>query len=416
MKIGYRLTRKYKDKPSTIFAYFRYNNKVIQKSTGLTVRASSWSDKKQRSKGYQANLKHLNNTLDALSTSLMSAYNRAHSNGEQINAKWLDDEINAHFGIVEDTDFSYMTNVIEVYIEQAPYKQSSKGTMGLSKGVVNNWKTFLKITLEFEKDYGKRVKFSEVDNLFANRFRDWLMTNKRYNQNYTNKHVSRLKTMCKEAVGLGVDVNSAWQGIKSMQNTMKTPINVLSFGELSILKETEMPNDRLQNVKDWILLGAYSGQRSKDLLALTEENYEFKDNRVYISLTQTKGNKPVVIGIDDDYIVSMLKNHPPYKISRQKLSRYMEEVLEIAGFDEKVDAYLNNPKTKRKELVNTFKFLAIKPHDLRRSFCTNYFHKGISVNAIMQLSGHSREATFFSYIGLPPDRKALADAFLNANK
>jgi integrase len=50
-------------------------------------------------------------------------------------------------------------------------------------------------------------------------------------------------------------------------------------------------------------------------------------------------------------------------------------------------------------------------HDLRRSFATNFFGK-IPTPVLMEMTGHSREATFMSYIGRDPNRDAVADQFM----
>ena len=48
---------------------------------------------------------------------------------------------------------------------------------------------------------------------------------------------------------------------------------------------------------------------------------------------------------------------------------------------------------------------------LRRSFATNFFGK-IPTPVLMQMTGHSKESTFMSYIGRDPNRDAYADAFM----
>jgi integrase len=53
----------------------------------------------------------------------------------------------------------------------------------------------------------------------------------------------------------------------------------------------------------------------------------------------------------------------------------------------------------------------ISSHDLRRSFATNYFGK-IETPILMQITGHSKETTFLSYIGQNANKDAYADAFM----
>ena len=75
-----------------------------------------------------------------------------------------------------------------------------------------------------------------------------------------------------------------------------------------------------------------------------------------------------------------------------------------------------NPKTKRKELVEKPKYELLASHDLRRSFSTHHYDKGVSVNLIMKIAGHTKESTFFEYIGKNPKKDFDAYNFLNAIK
>jgi len=75
-----------------------------------------------------------------------------------------------------------------------------------------------------------------------------------------------------------------------------------------------------------------------------------------------------------------------------------------------------NPKTKRKELVEKPKYELLASHDLRRSFSTHHYDKGVSVNLIMKIAGHTKESTFFEYIGKNPKKDFDAYNLLNAIK
>ena len=67
---------------------------------------------------------------------------------------------------------------------------------------------------------------------------------------------------------------------------------------------------------------------------------------------------------------------------------------------------------KRKKLGGLYpKCDLISSHDLRRSFATNYFGK-IATPILMQITGHSKETTFLSYIGQQLNKDAYADAFM----
>lgn len=84
----------------------------------------------------------------------------------------------------------------------------------------------------------------------------------------------------------------------------------------------------------------------------------------------------------------------------------------MAGINEEVKGYQYNPESKRKEIGLFPKYQVISSHDLRRSFATNFFGK-IETPILMNMTGHSRESTFLSYIGRNNNRDAYADIFMS---
>jgi integrase len=68
-------------------------------------------------------------------------------------------------------------------------------------------------------------------------------------------------------------------------------------------------------------------------------------------------------------------------------------------------------KTRRKEIINAPKYELITSHTMRRSFATNYFGK-IETPLLMNITGHSKESTFLTYIGTHQNKDALADLFM----
>ena len=70
----------------------------------------------------------------------------------------------------------------------------------------------------------------------------------------------------------------------------------------------------------------------------------------------------------------------------------------MAGIEGLVSGFKNNPKTRRKEIVNAPKYEFVTSHIMRRSFASNYYGK-IETPLLMNITGHSKESTFLTYIG-----------------
>ena len=89
----------------------------------------------------------------------------------------------------------------------------------------------------------------------------------------------------------------------------------------------------------------------------------------------------------------------------------LKHFARMAGIEELVSGFKNNPKTRRKEIVNAPKYEFVTSHIMRRSFASNYYGK-IETPLLMNITGHSKESTFLTYIGTHQNKDALADLFM----
>ena len=83
----------------------------------------------------------------------------------------------------------------------------------------------------------------------------------------------------------------------------------------------------------------------------------------------------------------------------------------MAGIDEWVSGFKNNPKTRRKEIVKAPKYEFVTSHIMRRSFASNYYGK-IETPLLMNITGNTKESTFLTYIGTHQNKDGLADLFM----
>ena len=83
----------------------------------------------------------------------------------------------------------------------------------------------------------------------------------------------------------------------------------------------------------------------------------------------------------------------------------------MAGIEEFMLGFKNNPKTRRKEIINTPKYEFVTSYFMRCSFAPNYYNK-IETPLLMNITGHSKESTFLTYIGTHQNKDALADLFM----
>jgi integrase len=168
----------------------------------------------------------------------------------------------------------------------------------------------------------------------------------------------------------------------------------------------------LENVRSWLIIGFWIGQRVSDLLTLTPHQLRPAPNGgLYVDIYQQKTGKKVTVGVIDPLVLNVLRHRFPKKLLPQRFNKYLKIVLQKAGINEMVTGFKFNSSPQRKELGIFPKYYVISSHDLRRSFATNFFGK-IPTPILMNMTGHAKESTFMVYINRDPNRDSYADAFM----
>ena len=310
-------------------------------------------------------------------------------------------------------DQGVLVTQISNYIKQTPLRRLKRsGSLGLSTNSIRNLKRFYDLIQEFESDFGQSIMLNTIDHMLVNAFKEWLLTKKEYSLNNAGLQLKLLKMICKEAERMSINVNPYTRHIESFtQKSKDRVLQTISFEEIKQIKALRDLPSTLENARKWILIGLYVGQRVSGLLALKPSQLRFIENGVYIDINQQKTDKYVTVGVVDKEVIQILKQRFPYSISAQLFNRQIKQICQKAGIYEMVSGYKLCSKTRRKKLGTHPKYSLISSHDLRRSFATNYFGK-IETPILMQITGHSKESTFLSYVGTQINKDTYADAFM----
>jgi len=415
---SYRIKSK-EDKQVSIYVSFRpQNSKSVFSRTGFTVHPSQWSNSKKRAKPISVELKNLNNKLSELEIFLADRLNEDINLGVEITNKWLKKQIDRFNNKVPTTDLSYLLNLMDDQIGNLHLKKAKDGSMGLKKNTVKGYKDFRRVLEDYETYIDSNVKINEFGKEEFDGFVKWLSEDKNYAKGEIGRKIKRLKGLLKYGAGKGLKLGMSLEAIdKEYSYKTKKYINVISEDEFfKILNLKGLP-PYLENVRRWLLIGLNIGQRISDLQKIIKQDIRYdSDGIALIDVVQVKGEEPVTIPVILNPLIDILKHKFPYPISDQKFNDYMKEVCKRAGIDQIVKGYKMNPTTMRKELVEAPKYELLASHDMRRSFATYHFDKGVSVNLIMKITGHKRESTFYEYIGRNPNKDHDAYNFLNAIK
>ena len=390
-------------KTETSNIYLRYSlgrGNLFKRKTGLIINYKDWNTEKGLPKTNRDDLKNLKSKLDKLSVFINDKFNESTSNGLEITSDWLQTQIDNYNQKFPVIDLDLLTNYIQKYIDDAPYKQNQKKQTGLSVGRVRNIKLFGNTIRRYETEQlkSKQILIREINLDFVEKFKLWLF-GKGYSVNYVGKNIANIKTICSDASKNGIETSNQINSVKSISET-KEPEDIIFLSELEQeeISKLELKREALINARKWLLLGCLIGQRGGDLLKINSSNIKEINGMKIIELKQDKTGKLVAIPLLPRAI-EILDSGLPYKISLENFNDYIKDICKEA---ELIKLYKGRKKKKGKNSATT---LGTYPmHEIvssrvcRRSFATNFYGK-IPTPVLMNITAHGSEKMFLVYIG-----------------
>lgn len=409
----------------------------IKKKTGFTINPKDWSITTGRPKQNNPENKITHSSLNKLEDFVFYNLNKDLAKGSLIDVYWLENQINNCFKRVIKTDNGLLVNHIQHIIDNAntrKVKNNGGFKIGLSPSTLKNYTLFKNIIFEYQTTIKKQIHFIDITKPFVDKFTNWLVNTKNYSTNYSGKQLEILKTVCIDAEKNEIDITTYSKTIQHFRESDNDRyIQTLSFDELEQIKNSDYTDQEqldkfkkenpeltnrlaittatLNNARKWILLGCEIGQRGGDLLNIVPENIRYNGKSIYIDIIQQKTNKSVTVGVFSPFVADMVLNDFPKQIPHQKLNDIIKVICKLAGIDGIVKGTKLNTKTNRKELGLYPKYELIASHCFRRSFATNYYKK-IPTPILINITGHSKESLFLTYINKREDKDANADLFM----
>ena len=302
---------------------------------------------------------------------------------------------------------------LEHFISNSATKRvQGYGTVGLAHNTVRTYKSLFRIVKVYEFEKSERLYLNSIDKYVAESFTRFLKIEKQYSDNYCGQMLKLLKIILRDAEKSGLEVHPYSNYIESFkQKSSDRILHVLKPLEIKALKELQCIPEVYQDSYKWLLIGLCIGQRVSDLLKLTLNDLRKAPTGLYIDIVQQKTKKAVTVGVADPLVIKLLENKFPKIVSQVVFNKQIKSLCKMAGIDGLVSGFKNNPKIRRKEVVSAPKYEFVTSHIMRRSFASNYYGK-IETPLLMNITGHSKESTFLTYIGTHQNKDALADLFM----
>ena len=217
--------------------------------------------------------------------------------------------------------------------------------------------------------------------------------------------MSCVKTICRDAKKYGIKLHPEIEDDGFRATKEKTYFVTLSEPEINQIFESDLSHTNyLENARDWLIIGVWTGARVSDLLNFNASNLK----NGFIEYTAQKTKQQIILPIhwQVESIIAKLGGRMPRQISSQKYNDYIKEVCRLSGIVEVCHGGKFNTDIKRKVTGHYPKYELISTHCARRSFATNHYGK-LPTPVIMAATGHKSERMLLSYIGKTPQDNAM---------
>ena len=286
----------------------------------------------------------------------------------------------------------------------------------ITKRYVEKIEAIKKIIIEYLKQQNKKVlRFEDINLQFGVDFENTVIDDVPFSKNYIERNIAFIKTIAYHAELNGITLNPQIKKLKVKGE--KTTFQILSFDELEAIENTNFEDEKLKNVKDWLIISAFSGQRVSDFMRfdksmITNIPDQNGNDRYFLDFVQEKTNHILHLPIHPK-IINILERRNfefPPKLCEQKYNALIKIVCKEAGIDEVCYGGISNGK--RKVFGEYKKYELISSHVGRRSFASNFYGK-IPTPLLMSATARATEKMFLKYIGKIDDQKsnALANYF-----
>lgn len=376
--------------------------------TKLFVEEKNWDPKNQKIRNVISvpDRDKLNSKLLELKNHIFNASNMDFSEGEILNRIWLEKCIAQFFKrpsgeLKKAPEFHkiYLTDFAEWWLKEKAPKFKVSADKYMDDATIGHYEISKNLIKKFEgKD---KVKFSSINDVLIDRFSEFL-TAEKYAEKTARRLIGRFKFFCGRAEAENIVINKSYENrvfVKKAEIEYKAPyFNEIELG--LIYSHDFSDNATLDNVRDNLIIGAWTGLRVSDFNnKLKIDNFHDDFIEIQTEKTKTFVSIPVHWMIAD--ILKKRNGNLPTKICDPKFNKHIKTIAKILKFDQMMMGGVStvDPKTKiKRKVVKLYpKHELVTSHICRRSFATNIYGT-VPNSTLMAICGWASEEQMLDYI------------------
>ena len=339
-------------------------------STPLRVDPKKWNSTLGKSIGKDRLSTELNHHIETIRMRIMQIHRELEFTGADFVAQ---DVIDGYLGRNRRKKVMLIKDIYQPHNDKCEQLEGRD----FAAGTVERYRTCLKHTVEFmQHTYNKSdIPIDEVNHKFITDYEDYFKIVRKCSHNTTTKYLKNFKKIIRIALANDYITKDPFANIKFTLN--KVEKDFISVDELKSIINKDFGTNRLAQIRDFFVFSCFTGLAFSDLQGLRREHVvNDNDGRPWIrkqrQKTKVMCNIPLLnVPLE---IIERYKDHP--------LCADTDRVLPI-GSNTKMNAYL-------KEIMDVCGISkAVSTHTARHSFATIMLSKGVSMENVAKMLGHT---------------------------
>lgn len=362
-----------KDGEHPIYCRLTVQRKIKEFATQIWVQNNKWNPSSSKISGTHEDARTANHTLNIIRNNLLNIRADLQAQGKLITSEIV---VNIHLGKEEKkyTLIQLLEYFNEQYVKKLVGKDYATGTYQRYKTSLDHVTRFIKHKFKVDDMF-----LNDVTYAFASDYEFYLKTNRNCAHNTSLKYIQNLKAVMNFAVRQQwLDHNPFERYRAKLQRVDK---EFLTEEELNNIADKKFDNIRIEEVKDAFVFCCYTGLAYSDVAKLSKQNIVIGikgGKQINIKRTKTDVTAKIPLLSKALAILEKYKNHEaclynnkllPVK-SNQKQNAYIKEIGDICGC---------------KKTLTT--------HTARHTFATLMLTKGVSMEAVRSMLGHTNLKT-----------------------
>lgn len=361
-------TKKRKDGTTPIYARLTVNGLRAEFSLQKSIDEDQWNKEKGCVKGYTADARKFNLSLDLVKNKLYGHKLEIEEDGKELTAVLLK---NAYLGIEENPK-----TILGVFKEHNEWFKSLIG-IDFAMGTWQRYEACLRHIERFIEYKYKRKDLSlkNVSPQFIRDLEHYLKTECKCCHNTTTKYLRNFKKIIRIALSNGWLKSDPFANVKFHFD--EVDMDFLTEDELNTVMNKQFDIERIQQVKDVYLFCCFTGLAFVDVKSLSNSDIHDIEGKLWIKKRRQKTKNWCNIPILEPaiQIMNKYKNHPVCQksdrilpvLTNQKMNAYLKEIADLCGINKKLST-----------------------HTARHTFATTVtLANQISIEVVSKMLGHS---------------------------